>query len=178
MRNPITALFLGLILISPAWAGTAAQDIQVMDPWAREVPPNMRTSAGFLIMKNTGSVPHSLVAAESPWCGMVELHTHINDNGVMRMRPVKEMPIAPGGTTKLQPGGLHLMLMKLKAPLKAGQKMPITLIFEDGSKKAIEAEVRHFEMMMKHDMGGMKHDMGGMKHQMPMDHQMPMNMQH
>lgn len=150
MRNPITALFLGLVLAAPAFAGTAADDIQVTDPWAREVPPNMTTSAGFLTMKNSGSVEHRLVAAESPDAGMVELHTHINDNGVMRMRPVKDMPIPAGGTTELKPGGLHLMLMKLKKPLKAGEKMPITLVFEDGSKKEIQAEVRRFDMMMKH----------------------------
>ena len=150
MRNPITALFLGFLLIAPAFAGTAADDIRVMDPWAREVPPNMTTSAGFLTMKNNGSVEHRLVGAESPVTGMVELHAHINDNGVMRMRPVKDMPIPAGGTTELKPGGLHLMLMMLKKPLKAGEKMPITLIFEDGSKKEIQAEVRRFDMMMKH----------------------------
>ena len=150
MRNPITALFLGIVLIAPVFAGTAADDIQVMDPWAREVPPNMTTSAGFLTMKNNGTVEHRLVGAESPATGMVELHTHINDNGVMRMRPVKDMPVPPGGTTQLKPGGLHLMLMMLKKPLKAGEKMPITLIFEDGSKKEIQAEVRRFDMMMEH----------------------------
>jgi len=166
MRNPITAAALALLLTAPVFAGTAADDIHVMDPWAREVPPNMKTSAGFLTMMNKGSVDHKLVAAESPATGMVELHTHINDNGVMRMRPVKEMPIPAGGKTELKPGGLHLMLMKLKQPLKAGEKMPITLIFEDGSKKEIQAEVRRFDMMMKHDM---KHDMH-MKHDMQMKH--------
>jgi copper(I)-binding protein len=150
MRNPITALFLALLLTAPAFAGTAAEEIQVVDPWAREVPPNMTTSAGFLTMKNSGSVEHRLVAAKSPDAGMVELHTHINDNGVMRMRPVKEMPIPAGGSTELKPGGLHLMLMKLKKQLKAGEKIPITLVFEDGSKKEIQAEVRRFDMMMKH----------------------------
>ncbi len=97
-------------------------------------------------MKNTGDKEHKLVAAESANTGMVELHTHVNDNGVMRMRQVKDIPIAPGATTTLQPGGLHLMLMMLKKPLKAGEKMAITLEFEDGSKKDIEAEVRHFSM--------------------------------
>ena len=155
MHKAITAL-LALFVFAPAFAGTAADDIQVMDPWAREVPPNMTTSAGFLTMKNTGSVEHRLVAAESPWTGMVELHTHINDKGVMRMRPVKDMPVPAGGTTELKPGGLHLMLMKLNRHLKAGDRMPVTLVFEDGSKKEIQAEVRRFDMMMKHDM---KHDM-------------------
>ena len=139
-------LLLALSLAAPAFAGSAADDIQVIKPWAREVPPGLTTSAGFLGMKNTGDKEHKLVAAESANTGMIELHTHINDNGVMRMRPVENIPIAPGGTAMLQPGGLHLMLMMIKKPLKAGEKMAITLVFEDGSKKNIEAEVRHFSM--------------------------------
>ncbi|WP_456404996.1 copper chaperone PCu(A)C [Thiolapillus sp.] len=145
-KQSLTGLLLGLTLASPVIAGTAADDIQIIDPWAREVPPGLTTSAGFLGMKNTGDKEHKLVAAESANTGMVELHTHVNDNGVMRMRQVKDIPIAPGATTTLQPGGLHLMLMMLKKPLKAGEKMAITLEFEDGSKKDIEAEVRHFSM--------------------------------
>lgn len=145
-KQSLTGLLLGLALASPVIAGTAADDIQIIDPWAREVPPGLTTSAGFLGMKNTGDKEHKLVAAESANTGMVELHTHVNDNGVMRMRQVKDIPIAPGATTTLQPGGLHLMLMMLKKPLKAGEKMAITLEFEDGSKKDIEAEVRHFSM--------------------------------
>ncbi|WP_419596990.1 copper chaperone PCu(A)C [Thiolapillus sp.] len=154
-KHLITGL-LGLALIAPAFAGTAAEDIQIIDPWAREVPPGLTTSAGFLGMKNTGDKEHRLVGAESSNTGMVELHTHINDNGVMRMRPVEDIPVAPGGTTALQPGGYHLMLMMIKEPLKAGGKMPITLIFEDGSKKDIEAEVRHFSMEKMNHMK-MKH---------------------
>lgn len=155
MRNPITALFLAIALIAPVFAGSAADDVEVIDPWAREIPPNMTTSAGFLTLKNNGSVEHKLVGAESPVTGMVELHTHINDQGVMRMRPVENMPIPAGGTTELKPGGLHLMLMMLKKPIKAGDKLPITLVFEDGSRKEIQAEVRRFDMMMKHDGGSM-----------------------
>ena len=163
MRNPIIALALTLALTSPVFAGSAADDIQVQDPWAREVPPNMTTSAGFLTLVNQGKVDHSLVAAESPDVGMVELHTHINDNGVMRMRSVKEMPIPAGGRTELKPGGLHLMLMKLKRKLTAGEKLPVTLVFEDGSKKPVELEVRRFDMMKQHQ--GMHK-----QHKMQMNH--------
>ncbi|HID46567.1 MAG TPA: copper chaperone PCu(A)C [Chromatiaceae bacterium] len=145
-KHIFSGMLLTLVLASPVFAGSAADDIQIIDPWAREVPPGLTTSAGFLGMKNTGDKAHRLVAAESSNTGMVELHTHINDNGVMRMRPVEDIPVAAGATTTLQPGGLHLMLMMIKKPLKAGEKMPITLIFEDGSKKDIEAEVRHFSM--------------------------------
>ncbi len=157
MRNPFPVAALALLLSAPAFAGTAAQEVQVMDPWAREMPPNMTTTAAFFTMMNKGAADHKLVAAESPAAGMVELHTHINDNGVMRMRPVKEMAVPAGGRTELKPGGLHLMVMKLKHAFKAGDKLPITLVFEDGSKKAIQAEVRRFGMTMGHGMPMKRH---------------------
>lgn len=150
MRHTITALLLGLTLATPLFAGTAADAISVADPWAKETPPGLKVSAGFLVLKNSDDKEHQLVAAESSVSGMVELHTHINDQGVMRMRPVENIPVPAGGTAKLQPGGLHLMIMMLKQPLKAGEKIDITLLFEDGSKKAIEAEVRSFAMQPMH----------------------------
>ncbi len=156
--NKIVATLVLVLLTTPALAGRAVDDIQVDDPWVREMPPNMNTSAGFLTLVNRGRVDHSLIAARSPLVGSVELHTHINDKGVMRMRPVREMKVPAGGRTELKPGGLHLMLMRIKRTFKAGDKVPVTLIFEDGSRMTIEAEVRRFDMMMQ----------GGMRQQMPM----------
>jgi len=109
----------------------------------------MSTSAGFLTLKNTGSVEHKLVSADSDSAGMVELHTHINNNGVMQMRPVENIPVSAGGTTELKPGGLHIMLMMLKKPLVGGEHLNITLTFEDGSHKQVKAEVRKYQMEMK-----------------------------
>lgn len=111
------------------------------------------TSAGFMGLQNSGSVAHKIVSASSPASGMVELHTHTNDNGVMRMRQVESIEIPAGGATTLQPGGLHLMLMMLKQPLVAGQDIDIQVKFEDGSTKDIKAQVRKFDMMQ----GNMKH---------------------
>ncbi len=62
------------------------------------------------------------------------------------MRPVENIPVAAGGTTELKPGGLHIMLMMLKKPLVAGERLNITLNFEDGSSKQIQAEVRKYQM--------------------------------
>lgn len=153
MPKLITRFLLLLFTLSalPVFAGTAADEVDIIDPWAREVPPVMSTSAGFLSLKNTGSVEHKLVSASSDGAGMVELHTHINNNGVMQMRPVENIPVAPGETAELKPGGLHIMLMMLKKPLVAGEQLNITLHFEDGSSKQIQAEVRKYQMkMMQH----------------------------
>jgi len=150
MPNVITHFLLLFFTLSalPAFAGTAADEVNVIDPWAREVPPVMSTSAGFLSLKNTGSVEHKLVSASSDGAGMVELHTHINNNSVMQMRPVENIPVAVGETAELKPGGLHIMLMMLKKPLVAGKQLNITLNFEDGSSKQIQAEVRKYQMEM------------------------------
>ena len=135
----------------PAFAGSAADEVEVLDPWAREVPPVMSSSAGFLSLKNTGSVEHKLVSASADGAGVAELHTHIHNNGVMQMRPVEDIPVLPGETTELKPGGLHIMLMKLKKPLLAGEQINITLTFEDGSSKQVQAEVRKYQtQMMQH----------------------------
>ena len=148
--TPIILAFLGCCAL-PAFAGTAADEVDVLDAWAREVPPVMSSSAGFLGLKNTGSVEHRLVSASSDAAGVAELHTHINNNGVMQMRPVENIPVAPGETTELKPGGLHIMLMMLTKPLVAGQQLNITLTFEDGSSKQVQAEVRKYQMnMMQH----------------------------
>jgi len=153
MAKPITLFMLVFFTLSalPAFAGTAADEVDVLDPWAREVPPVMSSSAGFLSLKNTGSVEHKLVSASSDAAGVAELHTHINNNGVMQMRPVENIPVAPGETTELKPGGLHIMLMMLTKPLVAGEQLDITLTFEDGSSKQVQAEVRKYQMkMMQH----------------------------
>lgn len=148
--TPIILAFLACCAL-PAFAGTAADEVEVLDPWAREVPPVMSSSAGFLSLKNTGSVEHKLVSASSDAAGVAELHTHINNNGVMQMRPVENIPVAPGETTELKPGGLHIMLMMLTKPLLAGEQLNITLTFEDGSSKQVQAEVRKYQMnMMQH----------------------------
>ena len=153
MAKPVTLFMLVFFTLSalPAFAGTAADEVEVLNPWAREVPPVMSSSAGFLSLKNTGSVEHKLVSASSDAAGVAELHTHINNNGVMQMRPVENIPVAPGETTELKPGGLHIMLMMLTKPLVAGEQLDITLTFEDGSSKQVQAEVRKYQMnMMQH----------------------------
>ena len=152
MKIIMIKLLAAFALTVASWsslAGTAAEQVNVVDPWAREVPPVVSTSAGFMGLENNGNKEHKIVAASSPAAGMVELHTHINENGVMRMRPVENITVPAGGKAMLQPGGLHLMLMMLKEPLKAGETMDITLEFEDGSKKEIKAEVRKFDMKNK-----------------------------
>lgn len=87
-------------------------------------------SAAYMTI-TAATTEDSLVAAETPAAARVELHTHLLDAaGVARMRQVEAIPIAPGAPAELKPGGLHVMLMGLTAPLVAGQTIPLRLVFE------------------------------------------------
>lgn len=139
MKHPI--LFAAGLLCSAAAFAGAADTVSVHEPYVRLAPPTAPASAAFMVLRNTGSRDVRLVRAENPASRVTELHTHLNEGGVMKMRPVPAVEIKAGGETVLKPGGLHVMLIDLKAPLKEGEIVPITLGFDDGSSKRIEARV-------------------------------------
>jgi copper(I)-binding protein len=104
-------------------------DIAVTMPWTRAAGQN-GTGAGFLGIANRGAAADRLLGASSPIARVTELHTHIREGDILRMRPVAAIDLPPGGTVTLQPGGFHLMLIGLKEPLIQGQSVPLTLRFE------------------------------------------------
>jgi copper(I)-binding protein len=142
--------FLTLFLVGAASAESIADRVTVTDPYVRAVPPVVKTSAAFMQLRYDGPIQQFLVAAETPAAGAVELHMHEHDNGVMRMRRIPHIHLPPGQTVSLEPGGLHVMLFDLKAPLAVDAEVPITLIFADDSRKEITAKVRSVTRMMKH----------------------------
>jgi copper(I)-binding protein len=113
-----------------------AGDIVIEAPWTRAAGANAN-GAGFLLLRNAGTLPDRLLSAASPVARVVELHTHIQDGGVMRMRPVPDIPLPPGETVRLQPGGLHVMLIGLTRPLERGEQVPVTLRFERGGEVTV-----------------------------------------
>jgi copper(I)-binding protein len=99
--------------------------------------------AGYLTVTNTGAEPDTLVAVESPIAARVEIHEGSTAGGVMRMGALPAgLPIAPGATVELKPGGDHLMLIGLTAPLKADDKAPATLVFKRAGRLAVEFKVQ------------------------------------
>ena len=125
-----------------AWAAGAADQITVVDPYVRMVPPGAMATAAFMVLKNSGDKDMKLVKAENNVSKVTELHTHLNEDGIMKMRRVPAIDIKAKGEAALEPGGLHVMMIDLKAPLKEGDKVAITLVFADGSSKKIEAPIR------------------------------------
>jgi copper(I)-binding protein len=150
MNTTITVggiLLAALMLTLPALAGPAAEDIQIDEPYVRAVPAMMKNSAVFLSMKNTGDTNHALVSASSSAAEVVELHNHVQDGDVMRMRKIDEIGIAAGATTVLQPGGLHIMLLGLRQELVPDATVSVDLTFADGSRKSLVAPVKSVDGM-------------------------------
>lgn len=137
------ALGAGLaLLFAPA---ARAQEIslgalRIASPWTRAMRAG-GTGAGFMTIRNTGSAPDRLVAARTPLAGVVELHTHIREGDVMRMRPVPAIDLPAGQEVRLQPGGLHLMLIGLTAALDPGGRVPVTLVFERAGEVEVQLAV-------------------------------------
>jgi len=150
-RIPLMLLMLFGLVSTPLMAATsAADDVSVVEPYVRAVPPGQPNSAAFMQLQNKGMAKHAIVKAESPVSKVVELHTHIMEGGMMKMRQIKQIEVPAQGRTTLKPGGLHVMFLGLKSELKPGQLVPVTLIFEDGSKTTIQAPVRKMQMHLQH----------------------------
>lgn len=130
------------VALQAVTATKADERIEIVDPYVPALPPGVRTGAAYLRIRNGAERDVALVSAASPIATAVELHTHADDGGVMRMRQVKEIVVPAGKEVALQPGGYHVMLIDLKAPLVAGEKLALTLGFADGSGATVEAMVR------------------------------------
>lgn len=135
---------LALVALLPAAA--AAHDytlgeITVDHPWSRASAGQAPNGAAYMTLTNDGESADFLIQAASPVAERVELHTHMMKDGVMEMRPVEEIQVAPGDPTLLQPGGLHVMLIGLKAPLKKDETFPLTLTFKEAGSVTVEVKV-------------------------------------
>lgn len=140
--------FLSLLLLLAAPLAMASKAIDVMHPYARAVPPGQSNSAIFMMLKSNSPLPVSLVKAQSSVADNVELHAHMVDNGVMKMRQVSEITVPGNGSIKLQPGGYHIMLIGLKQDLNEGDKVRVRLYFSNNSMSVIDLPVKKVQMGM------------------------------
>jgi copper(I)-binding protein len=156
MRHIFAALSISVLLAAVASSATAQHDpgvhaaaaqtqgpVKIEEAWARATPPGGKVGGAFVTLVNSGDTADRLVSAASPVAGRVELHTHIKDGDVMRMREVEGgIPLPPGGTVKLQPGGFHIMLLGLNQGLAAGSSFPLTLTFEKAGGVQVDVPVQ------------------------------------
>jgi copper(I)-binding protein len=129
-----------LLAVAPAAAAAhPAKPIEVRQPWSR---PSAGTSGvGYMVLVNHGGRADALVRAQSPLAARVEAHRSTMAGGVMSMAAQVRVPLPPGGSVTFAPGGYHLMFVGLKAPLKAGDRLPATLVFASGQTVAVSFPV-------------------------------------
>ena len=121
----LTALIIGLHL-SFAYA---EQPVKVSNAWVRASAPGQKVGAAYMSLESTADL--TLIKVESTVAASVEIHSMSMKNGIMRMRMLESLAVPAGQTTKLAPGGFHLMLFDLKQPLKAGDNVLFSLQFKD-----------------------------------------------
>ncbi len=141
----------GLAVAAGAEEAAEVGDILIQDAYARASVGQAGTSVVYMTLVNTGDEADRLVGAASPAAEAVEPHTHLMEDGIMRMRPAEAIEVAPGTPTVLRPGGLHLMVIGLRAPLREGESMPLTLSFERSGEVELELPIRSIAATM----GGM-----------------------
>lgn len=139
-----TVLGLALSTLSlPALAGEARLGaIEIKDAWARATPPKAPAGGAFVTIVNTGTAIDNLVGASAAVAKTVELHTHLAEGDVMRMVAVGSVEVAPGKAVAMGPGGLHVMLIGLNAPLKEGTSFPLELTFLHAGKVTVTVDVK------------------------------------
>ena len=146
MRKPVleilaaTALTLGSILASTP--GVLANDVMVKDAFARaSAVSTAKAGAVYMTLSNQGEAPDKLLQITTQSAESAEVHESAEKDGVATMRPVENLEIPAGGSVELKPGGYHIMLMGLKAPLKKGDMIMLQLKFDHAGLVNVMAHV-------------------------------------
>ena len=143
--NSLQRLFTAVVIATASVAAHAHSykigAIDIGHPYARATAPGQPTGGGFLKLTNKGDAGDRLVSASAAVSSRVELHSMKMEGDVMRMRQVDAVDVPAGETVELKPGGLHIMFVDLKAPLKAGDSFPMTLKFERAGEVTVDVKV-------------------------------------
>jgi len=129
-------LLAALLLSTSVYAG----DIQVESAWLRATAPGQ--DAASADMSITSKQPAMLIGMSSPASRIVEMHSMTHENGMMKMREVQAIELPAGKRVDLGASGYHLMLVGLKAPLKAGGSIFLTLTIKLANKRTVKVKAR------------------------------------
>jgi len=121
-------------------AAGAEPSIQIVDAWARATPPGVENGAVYCKIQNRGGADR-LVGARSSAARTVEIHESVARDGVVEMHRVDALPLDPGASVDLAPGGTHVMLVGLAAPLVAGAKIELSIVFATAGVVTVEVPV-------------------------------------
>ena len=136
-RRGRVAALAALLLACAGVAAGADSGPSIRQGWSRPTPPGISVGVGYLRIEAGGSADR-LLSARSPRARRVEFHESSVEGGIARMRELNSVAIPAAGRVALQPGGVHLMLLGLAAPLTAGERVPLTLEFEHAGPRSLE----------------------------------------
>lgn len=140
-----TRKMLAAALLWPALlaAGSALAAVEVTEGWSRETPPGTQVAVGYFTLKNTGKGRRELLKITSPVAKSISMHqSSVDAQGVAKMWPVGKLELAPGELLRFEPNGKHIMLEGLSAGLRAGTRVPVTLVFQDEAPITVQLDVR------------------------------------
>ena len=141
LRSVFAAVALAAVAVPAVAHEYKAGTVTLTHPWARATPPGAKVGAAYFLIEASKAGGDKLIAAKADVAGRVELHTHLHEGGVMKMRQVPNVPVAAGRKVTFEPSGYHVMLIDLEQPLKEGDLLPMTLVFEKAGEIKVEATV-------------------------------------
>ncbi len=143
----IAALAIAAIALS---IGAARADIVCEGAWSPATDDTAKPGSVFLTIANTGAAPDTLLKVSSPAAMLAQVHVSRTEGDAERMKRMKKFEIAPGETVRLDQSDMHVMLVKLKQPLQAGQSFPLSLVFEKAGTVETSVTVRGAGMKHGH----------------------------
>lgn len=140
-----------LLLAAAAQAQQFSVGKLVIDqPWARPTTAGMPVGVAYLSITNRGLLEDTLIGAQTPAAMRVEFHRTSFEAGMAKMRPAGPLAIRPGETLTAAPGGLHLMLVDLKAPLVEGETIPLVLTFKNAGEVTVQLKIESHDGAATH----------------------------
>lgn len=141
MKNLAVASLAAALLLVTLTAGAQQPALTVSGAWSRATPPGATVGAAYLVIDNRAKRSDRLLSVSSPRASRVEVHATVHDADTVRMKRVDPLHVGAGERLALEPGGMHLMLMGLDAPLREGERVPLVLRFEVAGEIRTEARV-------------------------------------
>ncbi len=138
----LAAMALTIAAILALASGVLANDVMVMSGFARaSATPQAKSAAAYISLENRGPEADRLLSVATDRAAMAHLHDTKTVDGIASMKPVEALDLAPGQSVAMKPGGLHIMLTGLRAPLQKGSKLNLELSFEKAGKITVEVPI-------------------------------------
>jgi len=141
-------MIISITMIMPV--SVLAGQVEIVNPYMRELIPGTTVTSSYMKIINHHNVDIMLVGAKGKFSQQIELHEHTMKDGMMRMAQVPNIVIPANGSVMLEPSGLHIMAFDIKQPLKHGQSVELTLLFDEHPPVAIDLPIKSIKQQNNH----------------------------